>query len=381
MNTRKLSKFVKNTKHLKKYNRHKKKHSKCKTHRGGAMKPASSLPSSANSQDAQIIQLSIIYKEFFDKYFKLFIDSELPTYIIKKYLPEVDVPINLSKIDAQTIKSKLFEDKVWNLIIQDLINFFNILYNRINQEVSDIHIFSVSTGNGFLEALFAIYLKVIQHKPVVKIMFFDPYDTTAILEYYKYNKDGIVHDVFDYVIGVLQKINNSKDYNMNALQIKILMQDKSRSKQVLYTKIIDEQFKRIDILIAVHAQGIISDKYNRKDNNFVHLLNLYVNLLTLSQELQKHIPMLWLYYGVSLDFKDEQSLISSMKIINKYYIDDIIADYRHFKDVYKFTDATISERQENFISNFNFSTLDNLYKIGMDKIQEYPQWDIKSYIA
>lgn len=379
MNNRKLFKFCKHTKHLKKYNRHKKKQSKCKNHRGGAMKPAFSLPSSANSQDAQIIQLSIIYIEFFDRYFELLVMSELPTYIIKKYVPDVDVPINLSIIDTKTIKYKLFADEVWKLIIQDLINFFNILYNRINQEVSDIHIFSVSTGNGFLEALFAIYLKVIQDKPVVKIMFFDPYDTTAILEDYKYNKDGMVHDVFDYVIGVLQKINNSKNYNMNALQIKILMQDKSRSKQVLYTKIIDEQFKRIDILIAVHAQEIISDKYNRKDNNFVHLLNLYVNLLTLSQELQKHIPMLWLYYGVSLDFKDEQSLISSMKIINKYYIDDIIADYIHFKNVYKYTDATISMKLENYNNFFNFSTLDNLYKIGMDKIQEYPLWD--SYIA
>jgi len=374
MNTRKLSKFVKNTKHFKKNNRYKKKHSKRKNHRGGAMNPASALPSSVDLQDTQIIQLSIIYKKFFDKYFEIFVISELPKYIIKKYLSDIRVPIKLHIIDAQAIKFKLFEDKVWNLIIRDLCNFFNILYNRINQEVSDIHIFSVSTGNGFLEALFAIYLKVIQHKPIVKIMFFDPYDTTAILQAYKYNKDGMDVDVFDYVIGVLQKINKSEDYTLNALQIKLLMRDKS--KQPLYTKIIDEQFKRIDIFIAVHAQGIISYKYNGKNNNFVYLLNLYVNLLTSSAEKQLHIPMLWLYYDVSLDFKNEQSLISSMKIINKQYIDDAIDNYKHFKDVYKYTDATISKKLENFIRNFNFSTLDNLHKIGMDEIQEYPGWDI-----
>lgn len=375
MNTRKLSKFVKNTKHFKKNNRYKKKHSKRTNHRGGAMKPASALPSSGDSQDTQIIQLSIIYKNFFDRYFKIFVMSELPEYIINKYLSDIRVPIDLSIIDAQVIKSKLFADEVWNLIIRDLCNFFNILYNRINQEVSDIHIFSVSTGNGFLEALFAIYLKVIQHKPVVKIMFFDPDDTTTILQAYKYNKNGMDFDVFDYVIGVLQKINNREDYALNALQIKLLIRD--RSKQALYTKIIDKQFKRIDIFIAVHAQDIISYKSNGKNNNFVYLLNLYVNLLTSSKEKQSHIPMLWLYYDISLDFKNEQSLISSMNIINKYYIDDAIDDYKYFKDVYEYTNANISKKLENFISNFNLSTLDNLHKIGMDEIQEYPAWDIQ----
>jgi len=358
-----------------KYVKHKKKSSKNRKpkriseyHNGGGIEPAKPL--------SLIIQLRNIYKDFFDRYFKIFVGSELSEYIIKKYVLEFNVPIS-SSIDIELIKNKLFIDKIWNVIIDDLIHFFNILYAEIKQDVIDIHIFSVSTGTGFLEALFAIYLKIICEKPKVKIMFVDVIDFTSVLVDYKYqNAEGMYASVFDYVIGLLQKNGGSVKVDLTVSQLELIMSDIARPYINLRNHIIDKEFIQIDIFIAVHAQGIISHKFNGKANSLVKLVNLYVNLLTKSEENQKRIPMLWLYYGVSLNFKDKESLISSMQSINDYYIKGIIDDYKHYKYkvVYddKYIDIDIDAKAQNFKNYFNLSTLDNLWKIGMDEIQKYP---------
>ena len=359
-------KTLKYVKHKKKFSKNRKPKRKSGYHNGGGIEPAKPLSS--------IIQLRNIYKDFFDKYFMIFIGSELLEYIITKYVPEFNVLINSSSIDIELIKSKLFIDELWNVIINDLINFFNILYTEMKQDVIDIHIFSVSTGTGFLEALFAIYLKIIREKTKVKIMFVDVIDYTSVLVDYKYQKaEGLHANVFDYVIGFLQKIGGKSAECINIIQLELIMNNAPKKQQLLI-KFKDTEFEQIDIFIAVHARGIITHKFGGRTNSLVKLVNLYVNLLTKSEENQKRIPMLWLYYKASLDFKDKESLISSMQRINKYYINSIIEDYKHYKYKVAYDDKyiDIDAKTANYENYFNLSTLDNLWKIGMDEIQKYP---------
>lgn len=416
---------MQNIKIFKKNNRHKKTQSKqqykqqskqqykwkCKYkhHHGGAAAAADAsinpvqqiLSRNNNMESSQIMSLSLIYKMFFNEYFEIFLLTELHTYIINKYLLPDFYEFKFDNPQKyELFKSTLFSDEIWNLIIQDFINFFNILFVKINNIIDEIHIFSVSTGNGFLEALFAIYLKIIHSKPIVKIMYFDPYDNTKILQNYKYKIDDNEYSVFEYVIGLLQKIEYGTpkyDTTIYALRIKLLM--KKKENKALYDLFIDPNFMRIDIFIAIHAQSILSHKSNSKSNILVEILHLYINLLTFSAKVQSHIPMLWLYYDISLDFTNEANLISSMKNINKRFINEIINDYNHYKKNYTYTDTYtdihnvihnvihnyddeyIQKCNDNYTNYFNLSTLDNLQNIGMDKKIEYPIWNIQENIA
>jgi len=362
--------------------KNKKTHSKHKKQNGGAMASANS-----NNIESHIKSLADVYKKFFDDYFEQFTYSEFSSFIGDKYFQTIKTPINLGEVTKADIIAQLFIPEKWILIITDLFRFFNILYNKMNRAEQNIHIFSASTGTGFLEALFAIYLKIIHKKPIVKIMFFDPYDTTVILNAYNYSYNGKEEQVFNYVIGLFQKLNLLDD---TQIYVKALQLERDKLNPGLLALFKDANFQQIDIFITIQAQNILNFyNYNSsmpkkfKKNLFVKILNLYINFLTKNLEHQKTIPMLWLYYRNSLDFTNETTLIESMKQINKKYIDEIKEEFSKYELITRINEERaqnaklplppLEEIIQNYESFFNLSTLDHLWQITMYEKLIYPQ--------
>jgi hypothetical protein len=168
-------------------------------------------------------------------------------------------------------------------------------------------------------------------------MFYDVIDTKQILTNYIFINpyDGTQTMVFDYVIGLLQKIGYPK--SIIELQLDALLNRPNEKLRKLY---IDENFLFIDIFIAINPQ-VITYKYHGETFPTVKILNQYISILTKIKPIQEQIPMIWLYCDERLNFTNYDELKKSMITINKYYTeDDKILDY------------------------FSLSTIDNLSKIG-----------------
>jgi hypothetical protein len=193
-----------------------------------------------------------------------------------------------------------------------------------------------------------------KQKHNVKIMFFDPLDTTHILNNYSYIDYTVdTHPekkVFDYVVGFIQKIGITSDTkHMAILRLKQLL-EKSEKLIKLKNMYIDGNFLKIDIFLGVNVQGITYN-YHGRINKLVHIMNLYINLLTKSKLEQSFIPMIFLYCDHRLNVTNFDELKKSMMEINEYYLDS-----------------------KKNLEYFSFSSLNYLENIGdFPFLLEYPQ--------
>ena len=288
----------------------------------------------------------IIYK-FFDKYFNILIQTEYyGRLIFTKYIDKPEY-IKYGVIDitqSENLKRETFIEDIFENILSDLYNFLAILYSRIHDvdKKHKITIFSYSTGSGFVETLFAIYLKIIRRKEEVQIICFDPYMNIDLINDYEmdYGK------VFDYSLDLLKKIKTAdadilKSHDTNIRQLELLHDKLYKEGEHIDKKIIDKfidpHIINIDIFLAFNGQ-VLTYNYNGRINPSVLIANLYINLINMNEEEQKKIPMFWIYFDKRLNFSSIDTLYGSMMEINYEYMEKS--------------------------TEYSFSTLDQLYKVG-----------------
>jgi hypothetical protein len=298
-----------------------------------------------NGGNRQIFN-EIIYK-FFDRYFNILIKTEYYSrFIFTKYINKPKY-LKYGVVDItqwENLKKETFIEDIFENILSDLYNFLTILYSRINDadRKHKITIFSYSTGSGFVEALFAIYLKIIKRKEEVQIICFDPFMNIDLINEYITDYGQI----FDYSLDLLRKIKTSdedilKSHEINIKQLELLHDKLYKEGEYVDKKIIDKfidpHLTNIDIFLAFNGQ-VLTYNFNGRINPSVLIANLYINLITMNEEEQKKIPMFWIYFSERLDFSSIDTLYGSMMEINYEYMEKS--------------------------TEYSLSTLDNLYRIG-----------------
>jgi hypothetical protein len=231
------------------------------------------------------------------------------------------------------------------LYVPYIIKLNEYIYSKLSDESkakSNITIFSYATGNGIVEALFALFLTRMHHK-LVNIVYFDVFNFTELLRSY---------GVFNNIVGFNQRSTNI----LIQLQLRKLLSDDKPIEKLsnMYKKFPDNSDISIDLFIANNPQGY---KYNPKSkidklpkmypefresniNININIRNVYnyIKILT-TPEQQKSIPMLWFIWGRDIDMdKIEESL----------------------KQIY---DSEKIKKQYNINSQYALSTLDNINQI------------------
>ena len=306
---------------------------------------------SINNQ--KFTELHIIYNNFFITYINEMLQSQflnlISTYDSSKYStlsPENKYELlnNIVIVNNKEIYTKLD-------------NLFTILYNKIKtqQKLDIINIFSYSTGNGFIEALFAIYCKHIHNKNIVNIMYYDIHEQETELKAYAYNINTttFTHNkkVFNNVISLYSIFNNTLNIQHDNTNIVNMFETNIEQNK--------KNFNTIDIFIAINAQAYQYKNIDTKtpetyrtpiinNNNNLILIYTYINLLTKNQNTQG-IPMIWLYCDNTLDSSNEQKLILTMQNINKKILNNNTSDIK----IQDFSISTLYKLNQIFKINNN----------------------------
>ncbi len=260
---------------------------------------------------------------FFIKHFDLFLRSELRRIFIPKYFDSRFYTIieNDEKvINPETLPQMAGDimpifSKTYDLIFADLVKLCEFLYSRLQTQENEIVIFSYSTGNGFFEAVFGLYLKIVKNKAKVNIVCHDPFTEISIIKAY---------GVFTEAIGILQNIGYD-NFHLFTARLNTYI-DKMRTGQPIPDKLkqavnnmLENKINKIDIFIAMNA-GIISYKdIHGQTYDTVMIATQYVTILTKTIEALQKIPMFWLYCDYRLDFNSNDSLTKSIYEINRKY--------------------------------------------------------------
>jgi hypothetical protein len=315
-----------------------------------------------------------VVREFFNTHIDEFLNTMyFKAYIYTKFISKTkqfDV-FNINA-DEKAIILRILNIEMDNIVV-DLIQFCVILSelgvpNSIDDKIKSgqriINIFSYATGNGFVEALFAIYLRIMRAIEEVNIITFDPFtELGSIIGYFA---NGI--RVFNVIVNLFDemKIRGQIDYDRNIRDLILLHRGEiNHELEQFREKIINRNVSNIDIFFALNPQAF---NYNRgrgpngeeRFNQTVMILNLYINLLIPSKELQKQVPMLWLFFNEQLDFWDYSTL-------NRSLIKQNGENYKKFTEVYP---GDYGER----LVLFSISSLDNLYRFANFREDQQPKY-------